>query len=164
MSTELDCRDGANMVIEDTDGNEIMRYVVEITYDDDASINDYDSDGSYEWIDPRWGRSSDRPAHMNGSAMKLDVMNGQVWWQPMDGYWHNLNPDEQRAERSRIADLISFGFVVVTVERQERCSMGHWHEMDSASLGGLEWNVSDSDYGQEVVNELLAELAPVSAS
>lgn len=158
MSIELNCEHGATVEL---DG---VRYMVEIEPDGDSSLNDYDSDGRYEWIDTRGHRSADRPDSMNGSAMKLSVMGGMVWWQPMEGYWHTLTADQQRAERSRIADLISFGYVGVMVHRQERCDKGHWHTVDTAGLWGLEWDVADTEYGREVLQELLAELTPVGAS
>ena len=153
MDTQtLGCSDGATLELADG-----FRYRVSIKPDSDSTINDYDSDGRYEWVgrDPH----TQRPDTFDGCAMKLWTDSDAFWWQPYDSaWWHGLTPIERLHERSRIANLVTYGFVGVVVELERLCEMGHWHGVEVASLWSVEWDATETNYGREIVADLVAEL------
>ena len=137
-----------------------VRLVVEVHHDEDASINDYESDGRIShYVSHRDGHDP-RPEGFTGRARKLEVdRSGFVWWEPYaeGGWWDGLNVAQQRAEAQRIADLVQSGFVGVSLDRQTKCDQGHWHSEDVASLWGIDSLANG--YMREILVDLLSEVS-----
>jgi hypothetical protein len=103
-----------------------------------------------------------RPDGFTGRARKVQVDRGYwMWWEPPATLWVNDTevPFEQAGDEAtkltrQVCDLLEGGVHYVTVERQERCSMGHWHTVDSAACGGV-----DRPY-RELIDDLIQEATP----
>jgi hypothetical protein len=129
--------------------------------DQDASINDYESDGSIEWTrNNAYGPV--RPDNYTGRARILNRDRGQtLWWEPpsiemVGTVWTD---EEMRKEEGRIRMLAEFGFVGVILEvcDKERDAYGALVVREQGSLWGIEWDV-DAGYLQTVLSDLAAEL------
>jgi hypothetical protein len=123
--------------------------------DQDASINDYESDGKVEWT-----RGNDygpvRPDDFTGRARILNKDHGySLWWEP----YHELTEEQIRSEEYRIRMLVEYGFQVVVLELCEGTdAYGHLVVKEVACLGGVEWDADNNGYLDSVVSDLLAEL------
>lgn len=95
-----------------------------------------------------------RPDAFSGRARKVQVDRGYwMWWDPPATLWvpDPDDPDgpyrevkwEQAGDAAtllarQVRGLLEMGFIVVIVKRQERCSMGYWHTVDTDALGGVD--------------------------
>ena len=134
-----------------------------IETDMDTTINDSDTYGKSErychdyWRD---GRTL-RPDDFTGNAEKVQVDRGDwIWWEPpADG--PKRGTPEFRKFRSLVADLLSRGFYVVTLELCAGIDAYNWRiVVDVASLGGV-----DSVDGENlafVLPDLLSELRGIA--
>ena len=111
MTTPTLDHDGAIAVI---DGR---TYRLVVTPDDGAAINDYDCYGRVDlgilsgWANVR------APEHFDQERTeRLAILNDVAFWEPPEGFEDWPEP-ARRALRHQVADLVSFGFHVVTVER-----------------------------------------------
>lgn len=109
-----------------------------IESDDDASINDYEECyGKVAEGPRRMGGHAPRPDGFDGNAEKLWYGNyGPWWWQPPEGTKRGTK--EFSELRSLVAELLGFGFYVVSLQLQTRCDQGHWHTVNAAALGGID--------------------------
>ena len=126
---------------------------MKIECDQDATINDYDSDGKVEWT--RMGNfGSVRPANFSGRARIIDVdYPHHLWWEP----YEELTEEQIREETPRILDLVRYGFKGVILELCEgKDYYGKLIVVNSASLWGID--SLDNGYIHEVVFELADEL------
>jgi hypothetical protein len=123
--------------------------------DFDASINDYDSDGTVEWTHNDWNGWNHRPALFTGRARKLETEHGSsLWWEPCA----DLTEEQITAEFPLIRALARFGFQRVILELLDGTdAYGRPIVVQVASLSGIEWDADDG-YIQDVVADLLSEL------
>jgi hypothetical protein len=128
----------------------MLRLRIEV--DQDASINDYDSDGKVTWS--RGGEGTTRPAGFNGRARIIEVdYPDRLWWQPCDG----LTDEQIRAETPRIRDLVRYGFKGVILELCAGVdAYGRPIVVDAASLWGID--SLDDGYLATVLSDLVGEL------
>jgi len=138
------------------DDGRALRLRVEV--DQDASINDYDSDGRVEWV--RGVRDWSpvrypRPDGFDGRARILIRDNGSaMWWQP----YESLTEAQIVEDAQRIVELVTFGFSGVIVEMLDGTdAYGRPIVANVASLWGI--SSLDNGYLSEVVSELVDELA-----
>ena len=102
-----------------------------------------------------------RPEGFTGRARKIEVDRGYwMWWEPPATLWVDDAevPFEQAGNEAtklarQVEELLRGGVHYITVERQERCSMDHWHTVDFASLGGV-----DKPH-PEHINDLIKEVS-----
>lgn len=142
------------------DVGERHRLRLRVEVDQDASINDYDSDGKVQWCE-RGERQ--RPAGFDGAAEKLWAPQncGAFWWRPWDAKdWAAMSADDKRRTRQRICDLMAFGFKQFGLQLLERVhdSFGgeHWLLVDQAWIGGVD------EFYPELVLDLAIELSDIN--
>lgn len=145
--------DGDTYELDDT-----HRLVLHVEPDYHTSVfDDTDCYGKLAWVERNrdTGQPKARPEGFNGSAIKLSTYDNSVWWQPWDGY-HQLPLDEQRDARSRIRDLIEYGYKCAGVELQQLIEDerggDHWVTVAVDWLGGI-----DEMYA-EAVSDLVAQV------
>jgi len=152
-----------------------------VHHDDDASINDHESDGRASCYFRHSDRSA-RPEGFTGRAYKVDVdRSGYVWHEPYDGEmgwqvpgcdadewiygrWEQMPPEVLAKEKARIRDLLEGGFVGLELALTRTVSVDgtDYTRTDAASL----WSIDslDGEYGREVLSNLsadiLADVAP----
>ena len=132
------------------------RLVFEITDDPFAYVQD-DEDwigriaecspkGWFGWRDPR-------PDGFDGGARKVDAHQvGCFWWQPPADIIGD--PELLGSLRSELIDILMFGYSIISVSLQSKCSHGDWHEVTGTGIGGLGPN---TDWGM-MVSEVMAWL------
>lgn len=140
------------------------RYTFTIEQDDMSGfdlVNDCDGFGRLEWgrTDRNTGYDV-RPDGFDGAARKLHVgrSHDTIWWQPYRDE-SGIYDDDQT--RRLVIDILEYGCVgcAVMIERRESC--GHWHEIESASLWGIESplvGAGNYEYLAEVFADLVADL------
>ena len=135
------------------DDGRVLRLRVEV--DQNASINDYDSDGRVEWTrnNPDTGHSQ-RPSTFNGTARIIDRdRNSCLWWQP----YEDLTTEQIREEEPRILELVTYGFKGIVLELLDgRDAYNRPIVADIASLWGVD-SLEDG-YLAEILNDLVSEL------
>lgn len=143
-------------VVDLPDGRKLR---LRIEPDEDASINDYDSDGRIEWTRDTW-RGSVRPDGFNGAARIIERDGGSsLWWQPpgLDITGTPWDAATFRAEETRIRELARYGFSVVILEVLEGTdAYGRPVVANFASLGAVDG--ATGDYLAEIVRDLAGEL------
>jgi hypothetical protein len=148
--------DGDTIEIED---GRKLRLRIEV--DQDASINDYDSDGKVEWTrrDRDYGRTV-RPDDFDGAARIIETDgDSSLWWQPpspkMIGcVW---TPEQMRSEQARITELVRYGFRGVVLELLDGVDAYNRPIVkEVASLWGID--SLENGYLASVLYDLLAEL------
>lgn len=138
------------------DDGRALRLRIEV--DQDASINDYDSDGRVEWVrgDRDWSPVRyPRPDGFDGRARIIIRDNGSaMWWQP----YEELTEAQIVENAPRIVELVNFGFSGVLVELLDGTdAYGRPIVADVASLWGI--GSLETGYLSEVVSELVEEIA-----
>lgn len=145
--------------------------------DYDCQISDFDCYGRIEFIPRHKRQHSTRPDGFDGFARKVWSHNGECfWWQPPDdlrtakrepvyvedghGVVHRhpyVFTDPVGTLQRNVADLLTFGFVVVGVEVLSDCESCHRAQViGSAYIGGVE-AMADRDYTLDLVADLVAE-------
>ena len=133
-----------------------LRLRLRIETDHGASINDYDSDGSIQWVrgDTNWSPIRyPRPDGFDGRARIIQRDHpSALWWQPYPG----LTEEQVQAEEPRILELATYGFKVVIVE-----VLDGWDAYNEpivvgfATLGGVD--STEGGYLAEIVADLVPE-------
>lgn len=150
-STDIDLTelrsDGDTIELED--GRSLR---LQIETDQDASINDYESDGKIEWARSGYGHT--RPDGFTGRARIIEWDYPHVlWWEP----YSELTDEQIKAEQPRIRELARFGFHSVILELLDgEDAYGRPIVVESTSLGGVD--SVDPQYLLEIVGELASEL------
>jgi hypothetical protein len=144
--------DGDTLTLDD---GRVLR--LKIMPDEDASINDYESDGRIELTrdDRDWSPSRTvRPADFSGRSRIIMRDNGHsLWWEP----YSELTEDQIREEEPRIRELVTYGFKGVILELCEGTDFyGRYVVQNVASLWGIDSFANG--YLTEVVRELADEL------
>ena len=143
-----------------------LRFTFGQEYDDRGVIehvNDCDCYGKLGWPEPvsrydPYGQDR-RPDGFTGAARKFSStpMHDTIWWEPYrDETKVYDGPDEVRFMR----ELLDWGFVGLWVQVDRRESCGHWHEVTTESLWGIESpTIGDGnyDYLAEVYSDLISE-------
>lgn len=131
--------------------------------DTDTNIRDYDTFGTFSKYAYDYGdRGSGRPDDMNGNAEKIQVDRGLfVWWQPPADVPELKRGTEQFAAfRESVRDILTNGYCGYLLELRapEPDAAGRPIALAVASLWGVDqWDAS-SEYGREVVSDLILEL------
>ena len=142
-------RDGRPALHELADGR---RLHVTIGYDEycDPLVQD-EFHGEVRWRDDRHPA---RPSNMDGGARVLWVGRESYWWQPPpDALNDKMLLDSLR---STITDILTFGYVFITVSVQEKCDHDCWHAVERQSVGEIE--PCDNLVCVDVIENLLDEL------
>lgn len=93
-------------------------------------------------------RDRSRPDGFDGAARKVGSHHGDIyWWQPPSDVLGNDASVELL--RRELIDILNYGYSLISVELQEQCSHGDWHEVAGTSIGGLgpntDWNLMVSE-------------------
>lgn len=149
----------------DLDDGRLLR--LRIFPDEDATINDYESDGRIEWTrgDRAWSPMRyPRPEGFNGAARIIERDGGSaLWWQPpgLEITGTAWDAATMRKEEARIRDIVRFGFSVVVLELCEKeDAYGRPIVIGTESLGGVDLVDDNPAWGalQDVLGELAAEM------
>jgi hypothetical protein len=136
------------------DDGRMLRLRIEV--DQDASINDYESDGKAEWTsNDTWNGHSTRPEGYTGRARIITrESRGSLWWEP----YPDMTDEQVKAELPRIKDLMDYGFKGVILELCDGYdAYTRPIVVAVASLWGVDLNGNDN-YIAFVVGELAHEL------
>lgn len=127
-------------------------YRVRISDDYDTSINDIEGYGSISPLISWRNRRMQRPSGFNGAAVKLNLRDGFVWWQPPEHFPLPLS----REEVSKMRYLVEYGFLTITVERIEdrKDAYGRSIVADYESVRSVEWDADITEYLPELILEL----------
>lgn len=106
---------------------------------------------------PRHSRQ--RPPGFNGAAVKIDTRGGPVWWQPPTDVVGDAHAFKVLRDRVQTYYHDEWHYVGVVVERRSApCPHCGERKTTNASLWGIESDAGE--YFEEVINELIHELAP----
>ena len=143
---------------------------LQVSHDDFADWNDQmDAEcfGVVKWTSVHDGDNghAPRPDDFDGAARKIIVDYPHVcWWQPptakaIGTVWDAETFDK---EARRVAECVNYGWKVVTLTIRETVtdSRGGKHtvDLDSASLGGVEWDAEGSEYLAEILDDLYGNM------
>ena len=139
--------------------DDTTRLTVEMTYDEDTSINDYDCYGRMEWTRNDVCGHSVRPDDFDGRARIMDRQyNETLWWQPAEWEFDPTHIAEDFAHACRL-NREGFGLLRVTLFETLEDSHNGSHEVivDTFCIGGCDTsNLEDyADYIEDGIHELL---------
>jgi hypothetical protein len=126
--------------------------------DMDVSINDYDCYGRYDYghRSPYSG-NVEMPSDFDPDRTQLlTILNDVVWWEAPEDFV-NLPAHEQDAFRWHVAQLVSFGFTVVVLERLEgKDYYGRPIVVAATALGGVD--TTEQPYLNELIDDMISEV------
>jgi hypothetical protein len=127
-------------------------YRLRVEPDHETTINDYDCYGRYDFGTTGDGWKAVPPASFDlDRTERLTILNDLVWWERPEGF-ETWTPADQSEMRSLVADLVSFGFSIVFVERLDGEDVyGDAIVVDYDCVGA----VDTQSAGIEVASELL---------
>jgi hypothetical protein len=125
---------------------------------DNRLEDDGDWFGSLKWVPTT---SQQRPQGFDGSATIVHrSRQSKLWWLPPE----DLKGDTERREslRKRIADYYNDGwcYVGLVLTATRPCSCGEGKRRYEASIWGVESDALSTDYFDELLADLVAELEP----